>query len=513
MGAKSRTEYSVMNASAGFAARSISMIISFFTRMVFTRTVSESIVGINALFGDILSILALSELGIGTALGYALYKPIAEGNIPRQMALLRVYRTLYRVIAGVIMVLGLGFLPFMSLLMKDLPEVDNLSLIFFLYLADSSISYLLAYKRALIEKNQKNYILLRYNILFQVIQAVAQIIVLLVTGNFTAFLVIRIICTISNNLCVSRKAVRMFPYIKERSRVRLDETDRKDLIRNIRAIILHKLGGVVVNHTDTLTISAFVGIVSVGAFSNYVLLLGKIRSLLSSFLQGVSASVGHLGATEKPETIGKVLEQTLFVAQWLYGMSAICIYETIDPFVELFFGGRFLLDRPVVLALCAEFFMIGMQGPVSIFWSSLGMFHKDRYVPLTESILNIVISVLLVQNMGITGVIIGTMASMLLTSFWVSPYLFYRQYLKKNPMRYFFLYIRYLAVICLAGVLVDLLCGRIRGTLPGILILRGLAAMTVSNLLLFLIYYRKKEFQDVKKRMIMLLQKMIKQTE
>ena len=188
METKSRTEYSAMNTTVAVISRMTAILMGFVTRVIFTHTLSENYVGINGLFTDILNVLSLTELGAGTAITYALYRPIAEGNIKKQQQLMKLYQTFYRGTAVCVGVLGLALIPFMDVLMKNRPEVEHLTFIYLLYLANSVLSYLLVYKRTLIEAHQMNYVVLIYQTGFLVLQDLLQIVVLVTTGNFILFL-------------------------------------------------------------------------------------------------------------------------------------------------------------------------------------------------------------------------------------------------------------------------------------------------------------------------------------
>ena len=333
--------------------------MGFVTRVVFTRTLSESYVGVNGLFTDILNVLSLTELGAGTAIVYALYGPIAKGDPKRQQALMRLYRNFYRLTAACVAAGGLLLIPFLDVLMKNRPQVDHLLLIYLLYLANSVLSYLLVYKRTLIEAHQMNYVVLIYQTAFLVIQDVCQIVILVTTRNFIAFLLIYIACTLFNNLCISAKADCLFPYLREKGVKELPGPEKKEIFRNIRAMMMHKLGNVAVNNTDNLLISSFVGVVSVGIYSNYYLLIGSVRQVLDQIFQGITASVGNLGATEDAERVKRVFETAFFIGQWLYGAAAICLYELLNPFVELSFGSNYLFSKEIVLILCVNSYVNG----------------------------------------------------------------------------------------------------------------------------------------------------------
>ena len=194
---RSRTEYSARNTTVAIVARMIAILLGFFTRVVFTHTLSEEYVGINGLFTDILNILALSELGIGTAITYALYKPIAEKDIEKQKSLMQLYKQFYRIVALIVLIAGLLVIPFMDVLIKDGQNIKYLVLIYLMYLGNSVISYLLIYKKTLIDAHQLNYLGVVCYTIFLVIQNVLQIVILVFTGNFLLFVSVMMLCTYS----------------------------------------------------------------------------------------------------------------------------------------------------------------------------------------------------------------------------------------------------------------------------------------------------------------------------
>ena len=264
---KSRTEYSARNTTVAMAARAAAILAGFAARVVFTHTLSQDYVGVNGLFSDILNVLALSELGAGTAITYALYRPIAEGDIEKQKSLMRMFRSFYRIVAALVLGLGLLVVPFMNVLIKNQPRIEHLYLIYLLYLLNSVLSYLMVYKRTLVDAHQLGYIGVLYQTGSWILQNVLQILVLLLSRNFILFVGMMILCTLLNNAAISRKADRLYPYLRDRTVQRLPVSEQKEIFRNIRAMLMHKIGAVMVNNTDNLLLSSLVGIVSNSRYS------------------------------------------------------------------------------------------------------------------------------------------------------------------------------------------------------------------------------------------------------
>ena len=498
---KSRTEYSARNTTVAMVARMVAILMGFFTRVVFTHTLSEEYVGINGLFTDILNVLALSELGIGTAITYALYKPIADKDIEKQKSLMQLYKQFYRIVAIVVLVLGLLVIPFMDLLVKDCQQVEGLILIYLLFLTNSLISYLFIYKRTLIDAHQLSYISVLYHMTILVLQNIVQIIVLITTRSFLLFVCIMIISTLLSNLLISHKADKLYPYLGDKRVEPLKDEEKRSIYQNIKAMLMHKVGNVVVNNTDNLLISSLVGIVSTGMYSNYFLVIGSVRQVLNQVFQGITASVGNLGVKESKERVKQIFDASFFMGQWIFGFATICLYEALSPFVALSFGSQYVFPMDITLVLCLNFYFTGMRQATLVFRDSLGLFWYDRYKSLAEAIINLVVSLILGYHMGLVGIFLGTLVSTMTTSMWVEPYVLYRQHLKAPVRGYFMKYLYYFIVMVISWFLTDKICNMVSGGMLQQCVLRLGISIIVPNLLFLLCYLRSGEFQFLWKKL------------
>lgn len=506
---KSRTEYSARNTMTAMISRSLAILMGYVTRVVFTRMLSQNFVGVNGLFSDIINVLSLSELGIETAITYALYQPIAQNDIEKEKSIMQLYRRFYRIVAAAVTVSGLAVVPFLGVLIKNPPQVDHLTLIYLLYLGNTAMSYFMIYKKTLIDAHQLSYVGTLYQTASWILQDVIQILILIFTKNFILFLLVNIFCTFGCNLCISRRADRMYPFLKEKNVQKLDEAEKRGIFKNIRAMMMHKVGDVVVNNTDNILLSSFVGIASAGCYSNYFLLIASVQQVMDQAFQGIAASVGNLGATQGRNSIQRVFDSTFFLVQWLYGFAAVCLYELLNPFVELSFGVRYLFSGSVVLMLCINFFINGMRRATLVFRDSLGLFWFDRYKSVAEALINLAASILLVMRFGTIGVFLGTFISTAATSAWVEPYVLYKYQLKTSCRPYFAHYAVYTAVVGTAWFVTDKICGLVSGSALQLVILRAFICLIVPNSIFLAAYARTKEFSFVFQKISGLLQEKI----
>lgn len=504
MAEKSRTEYSARNASTAMVCQVLTILAGYFTRVVFTRLLSESYVGVNGLFLDIINVLSFSELGVGTAITYALYKPVAEKDLEKQKSLMLLYRNIYRGVALIVLLAGLLVVPFLDVLIKDKPDVEHLTLIYLMYLANTSMSYLLIYKRSLVDAHQKLYIGELYHHGFLLLQYALQVLVLVLTRNFLLYLAMYLLCTCAGNLAMARHADKLYPYLREKQVQPLPNQERKEITRNIRAMLMHKLGGTVVNNTDNLLLSSMVGIGSVARYTNYFLVIGSARHVLEQVFRGITASVGNLGVIEDEKRLHRIFEASFFMGQWLYGVAAIALYELLDPFVELSFGAQYIFPKSITFILCVNFFINGLRQATLAFRDSLGLFWYDRYKSVAEAAINLIGSILLARHLGAMGVFLGTFISTVTTSAWVEPLVLYRVRLKSSVLPYYGKYLLYCLVMLAVAKLTDLVCAQLSSS-PWQLLLRLIICLALPNLLLLLCYHRTWEFRLLLEKAVRLL--------
>lgn len=275
-------------------------------------------------------------------------------------------------------------------------------------------------------------------------------------------------------------------------------------------MLLHRLGKIAVNNTDNLIISSFVGVVSAGIYSNYYLVIGSIRQVLDQAFQGVTASVGNLGATEDKKKVQQVFEELFFIGQWMYGVAGICLFEMLNPFVELAFGKQYLFSSGIVLVLCINFFINGARKAVLIFKESVGLFWYDRYKAIVEAAINLIASIWMVYQWGVIGVFIGTICSAVLTSVWIEPYVIYKYRFQESSIPFFVRYVGMVAVMAGVWWCTDFFCNMVDGSAFLNLVFRMFVCAVVPNLLLYIIYCRTKEWGVMSKILRKMIEKLLR---
>jgi len=493
---RSRTEYSLLNMATGIVGYGINTVIGFVCRVVFVRTLSADYLGISGLFSNILSMLSLAELGISSAITFALYKPIAEDDKEKISSIMQFYRKAYTVIGIAVAAVGLIILPFLNLIIRDAPNIkENLYLIYLLYLFNTVISYFFSYRQSLLTAMQRQYIVAGYNYIITVSQSIFQIIFLLLTREYLTYLVIQIVGGVTYNVWVSAKAAKDYPYIKNRNVPKLSRAETRSLFKNIKALAVNKLSGVLVNSTDNIAITYFHGLSSVGYASNYTLFTTTIDQLITQLFNGLTGSVGNLNASTDAKTRYRFFKALNLANFWLYGWAAIGIAVVSGDLVSLFYGSSYVMELKIPIILALNFYTIGMLHAFYTYKSTLGLFRYGQYLLFFTGIINLVFDVILGRLWGTFGIYFATLIARAMTNLWYEPYAIYRYGLKKSPVLYAKRYLRFTIILFVAGSICLLICRPFHFPIIVNIIVKILVCSVVPNAIFYLCFRRTREFK------------------
>lgn len=492
---KSRTEYSILNIATGLGGYAVNTIIGLVCRMVFTRTLSAEYLGVGGLFTNILSMLSLAELGIGSAIVYALYKPLAVGDKDKIASLVKFYGQCYRVIGIVVGVVGLALMPFLKLLIDEPNIKESIYLIYSLYLFNSACSYFFSYRSSLIIAAQQNYIVTAINYAVTIGQSILQIVWLVTTHEYIGYLIIQCASGWVYNLIISYIAKKKFPYIISKDIKPLEKSERNILVRNVYALVIWKLCGLLVNSSDNIIITYFSGLAAVGLSSNYTLLSTTLNSLLNQLFNGITASVGNLNALESKEKKLKIFKVINLANFWLYGWAAIGIFVVSTDIVHLLFGESYVLPINIPFVIALNFYMVGMQSAVWTFKNTMGLFRPGRYLLILTAAINLACSIWLGKLWGLFGILFATAISRACTNTWYDPYAVFKFGLKEKVSVYFKKYGFYALILVFTGAICYEICSLFAFTLMVNVILKFLVCCIIPNLIFLLCFHKSEEFR------------------
>lgn len=429
---QSRVKNSFRNTVFGFLGLLLYQVFNFATRSVFIRLLGAEYNGVNGLFSNVLQILNLAELGFATSIGYALYKPLKSGDERTTAALMNFFAKVYRIIAVVVGVIGCCCIPFLQyLIAEDMSELSfsivELRGYFAMYLASTVCSYLLAYKRSIISADQRNYLISNVDNLCNILLNVAQIIMLLITKNFYAYLSIMIAKTVINNLVIHIIAGKKYPYLKAYVKEKLPKAEKSIIFKNVQAAFLHRIGSVIIYSTTSVVISAFVSLIEAGQYSNYIMIVSGVNSFINIIFNSVTASIGNLCVDESEDRQYDIFKKVRYLALFSGVFSYVCYIILFNPFIEIWVGEDMVMSMWVVFAISLNTMIEYLRKAVNTFKDAKGMFRNDWYKPLLEAGVGLGLAIGLSYVWGTFGVIMGYTLATMFIAVPVENYVLFRQ--------------------------------------------------------------------------------------
>ncbi len=436
-----RGEKLFKNTLVGVLSQAVSALTGAIVQLVFIKFMIKEYLGAKSLFSNILEFLSLAELGIGLVLVYSMYQPLAEKSERKLIALTQFYRKAYRLIAAMVFGSGLCLMPFLSFFIEDMDQVPHARLIFFLYLVSSASSYFFVYKQSILNADQRIYIVHLFSTVFSIVQCVLQILVL-VSGSpyrFYYYLIVQTVLGVFKNFLLTRKASKLYPFLNSREKIPLTKEEKTAIYKNVFAMFNHRVGAVVLGSTDNLLISKFIGIIYCGIYGNFKMIVNLMNAFVGQFFNAMLSSVGNMNALESKDTVYKTFKYLHFLSFWMDTFCTVAFIELANPVLMMALTVMGVQDVqsysftfPTILMIGLNFYMIGIRKVPLTFKEAMGLLWNDRYKPIVEAVINVVISVAAIQMMGIAGIFFGTIFSMMVTSLWVEPLVLFRHGLKRS---------------------------------------------------------------------------------
>lgn len=488
-------------------SRLAAMLTSFAGRWVFVRVLSTEYLGVGGFFGNIFSLVSLCELGIGTAIAQSLYKPLADEDEYKVAAIIRYYSKVCKNVAFVTTVLSVCFLPFLERFAEGSVDKNVITAAYLLFVLHSALGYILVPKCALVVCDQRMYVVGIVRSTFSVVALVLQSAVLVVFGNYVLYLFCRILVLTTEDVIINIYADKKYPCLTLQGNVSKEYKTR--LYSNVRALMWHKVGGVLSRSTDSILLTAFVGLSGMGKYSNYALVTASIGAFFDVAINAVSASVGNLGAGDRGEKSEKVMKRLYFINFWFLTVGISIVVSTLNPFISLWLGEEMLFSDAEMLVIVSSFYFSCIRDPVQIFVSSYGLFKESRYIPVLRAILNLVLSVLFVNIIGISGVFLGTALSTVLVPLWGEVAVLYKYGFSMNAKKFYREMFEYIAVSALSVCACFVITYGAAETPCG-LIARAASSFCISNVILLVLESDKTYFSDVRNMICHILSKRIK---
>ncbi len=411
----------------------VTVILYFVTRSIFILKLNESFLGINGLFSNVLGVLSISELGVGTALTYYLYKPAEENNTERLKSIMLFYKRCYRIVGIIMLIFGTVLLPFIPSLVKlEIGMEVNIYIVYILFLINSAISYFLfSYRQSIFVAYQNNHQLLNIQTIIKIVASLFSIAILCIFSNYYAYLILNIVVTAITSTAIGLKAGKIYKFLNDKEIIQLRVDEKKHMLKDIYSVFVWKLGNTFMTSTDNILISVICGTVLVGYYSNYCMVTSSVVLIYSIVLNSWLPSVGNINAIEDDNYKKKVMESLHFMNYWIITFCSISLMTLLNPFIKLWMGfisakDDYILSEYIPIIIGLNLFFTWYTSVFGQFKDTMGLFKYGRYNQLIMGGLNLFLSIFLGTKWGLAGILLGTFLSILICCTFFFPYYVYK---------------------------------------------------------------------------------------
>lgn len=501
---KSRRSAAVKNATIGTASQVVKLLGNFIVQTIFVKTLGATYLGANGLFNNLITFLSFAELGIGFAFSFSLYEPLAQKNDAIVSSIMSLYRKVYNFIGCFIFVSGCILAVFVPFLTKNNQGIEHIRFYFILYLMSTVVSYFFTYNRALLIADQCSYIDSLNQLEFSLLKYFGQAISLFL-GSYFGYLLSQILGNFLSNVFITKKARKKYPAINEYTDKKVPSAIINKLKQNVVGAISSKIGSIVVNGTDNILISKFLGLSMVGIYSNYSLVISGFNSVLAQILNSVVASFGNLGVVEKNNKAKQLdlFSQFVYYNAMIIFFIALVTFGGFQAFISLWIGQKYQLQIFSVNLIIINFVLAGFR-PALYLINSYGLFWGYRYKSIIEAIVNFGISWVLVYNynLGLNGVLLGTISSNIIINSWWDPLILFSGVYKKGYGKFYLKYWIYLFVFIFLLIVENLFVIKDISRVESIweLIFKLIILSLVVGGMLFFLFIKTRGEQDLLQR-------------
>lgn len=484
----SRVKMTIKNAKIGLLYYSIALVTQFIARKVFLDHLGDEFIGLTETIKSIVGFLNLAELGIGTVIGFALYPHFNSGNREKISEIVSLLSFLYKRIGLLIAGLGILFSFFIPMIFKGLPfGLFYVYLYYFTFLAATLLTYFVNFRILILEADQKSYVVFRNYQVTNILRLLVQTAIAYYLGSLLFWIISDLCFALIFTYAVNKSIEREYPWLPSKHE-KPNLKRHQGLITKIKQSFVHKMATFVLDGTDQIIIFALIGVNTVTFFTNYQLIFRQINNLLNIVFRNSEAGIGNLvseGDNKKSENIFWEMTGLRYLVG---GFFCIAIYFMLDPFIELWLGGKYILAQSTIILMSVSFFITQIRAPVDHYIYAYGLFH-DTWAPITEAILNLVLSIILGQIYGLDGILMATLISLFLIIFIWKPYFLYSNGFKSNVWSYYLKNIPLLASFLISFYIISLLYGYLKIEAEAVNIKDWILNGLIISLLVTVVYF------------------------
>ncbi len=491
-----RTEKATRNLIFGIIQKIITLACPFVIRTIILYVLGAEYLGLNSLFTSILQMLSLAELGFGSAMVFALYKPLAQEDEKTICSILNYINKVYKTIGTAMLIAGIAVMPFLRIIIEgDVPADINLYLLYAVYLLNSTVSYFLyGYKQCVIIAAQRNDVISKNTSLVQIVTFILQVGILFLTKSYFAYIILLPISTAVTNIINAKNSDKLFPQYQCKGTI--DVITKKEILKRTKALLGIKLNAVVLHASDSIVISCFLGLTAVAIYGNYHHIINAVGGFILILYTSLSAGIGDSIVNESISKNYNDMKNLFFMHAWLVGLCTICLLCLYEPFMLLWVKRTdYIYPFSMVILFSLYFYSYHIERVIMAYKDAAGLWWEEKSRPYFCMILNLILNVILIQQIGYYGVILSTIISLIISIPWETHTVF-KYLFKMSSFEYYKKFVYYFVVTVISAAITYSICALI--PLKGIALLaaRLLVCAVIPNLIFLLVYRKMYEFKE-----------------
>lgn len=453
-----RSKNSFFNILGSMGYYLFAIIFNLLNQAILVRIMGIEYSGINGLFTNVLNLLSVVELGIGNVIIFKLYEPVAKNDKEEIKSWLNFYKKCYNVITIIILVIGCLIAPFISSIIGNPESIpENIYVLYFISLSSVVSSYIVSYKRSILNASQKNYIVSIINMVNLVVLNILQMLVLFMFRNYIVYLILKTICVLFSNLYLNHYVNKKYSYINEKCK-KISKKEIVDVVQRIKAIFFEKVSYVVNKGIDNILITKYFGVAYAGLYTNYHLIASTLVNVLFKSFVSIIPSVGNLLVEKSKEKNFDIFKKMFLINSFLVGLFSICFITTINNFINVWVGKQYLLSNSIVFSFAIYMIVDGIRYSIMTFRDGAGICVEDKNTYIVAVLINLVTSIVFCRIYGMIGVIVGTSLGYLYLDLYSYPKYTFKTLFNNSVKEYFKIYFKFILQVILGTVLSVSLC-------------------------------------------------------
>ncbi len=501
-----RVHKSLMNVKVGVIFYFLSAFITFFSRRIFLQCLGDQFIGLTGTLWSILNLLNITEVGIGTCIGYFLYKPIEQKDHSKICELVSLFGWLYRII-GSIVLFG-GFL--ISLFFPLIFDKEDISLgivyfTFYSFLMANIIGYFINYRQILLDSDQKTYKISQWTGTGSIAKNIIQIVLAYYYKNLYLWVAVELVFSFVVCWILNYVISKEYPWLKtDKSKGSIILKKYPDILIKVKQIIIHRLKNALLSKCDEIFIFAFESLQMVTFYGNYTMIVGKLTGIFNNVLVGMNAGIGNLVAEDNKQNIKKVFWEFITFRYWTTGIFIICLTYLINPIIQWWLGENYVLPDHIVFLILFQMYIM-LTGPsIALFINAYGL-YDDTWSAYTEGLINIIITISIGWKYGLVGILLGKVVSLIIFAIIWRPIYLYKKGFKEPTRSYWIGFFKHILILiqCLIinFITIKILNWTIEPTLKGIFCYFAFISLPIILLYTYMVYLLTPGAKDLLHRL------------